>query len=253
MNIIISLIAVVFVGCSTLIKAPKVEVKPKGHPKAAYARVLRKYVNSRGQVDFEGIRDNPSDLHYYVNYVGKTSFTHFKSKNQKLAHYINAYNALSIFTVIAKGIPDSNSGLAKVKFFYLTKMKVGGEEMSLYTFENDYVRKFGNEKVHFALNCMAVGCPRLPRLAFTSGGIQKELRKEAKYFFSEARNLTVDHKEKVVYLTEILDFFPEDFVPKKAESLIAYVNKYRRKKIPGNYKVKFIPYDWTVNNSNKLQ
>ena len=39
--------------------------------------------------------------------------------------------------------------------------------MSLYTLENDVIRPLGDERVHFALNCMVVSCPRLPRVAFT--------------------------------------------------------------------------------------
>ncbi len=37
----------------------------------------------------------------------------------------------------------------------------------------------------------------------------------------------------------------EDFLAKEP-SLIAYVNRYRTKLIPPDYRVEFIPYDWTV-------
>ncbi len=240
-------------ACGTTLKNPVVTGKPSGLPIQAYASVLEKHVNDKGQVDFEGLRDNPTDLHYYVRYVNDTPLSSFQSEDEKLAHVINAYNALSMFTVIERGIPETNSGLNKVYFFYWTDMNIAGEMMSLYTFENDIIRKMGEERIHFALNCMAVSCPQLPKKPFTPEKIRDELEKETKFFFSEERNLRVVDAEKKIYLSEILDFFTDDFVPKKAQSLIAYINRYRENKIPEDYEVEFIDYDWTINNSNKLK
>jgi len=124
--------------------------------------------------------------------------------------------------------------------------------MSLYAYENDIIRKVGEERVHFALNCMSKGCPRLPRIPFTGKKLDKELAEQARFFFSEERNVRVDEKEKKVYLSEILDFFPKDFLA-KAPSLIAYANLHRPKvkSLPETYEVDFIPYDWKVNNSER--
>ena len=98
---------------------------------------------------------------------------------------------------------------------------------------------------------MSKGCPRLPRIPFTGKRLNQELEEQAQFFFSEERNVRVDNGEKTVYLSEILDFFPEDFL-KKASSLIAYANRYRTQdmKLPEGYKVDFISYDWKVNSSS---
>ena len=42
------------------------------------------------------------------------------------AHMVNAYNALSMFNVVASGIPATHAGFNKVTFFYLRKLAVGG-------------------------------------------------------------------------------------------------------------------------------
>lgn len=118
--------------------------------------------------------------------------------------------------------------------------------MSLYDYENKIIRKQGEELVHFALNCMSAGCPRLPRYPFPSENLQAELEKQANYFFSEERNLQIDNQKKLVRLSEILKFFTDDFL-KKEPTLIGYVNKYVTTKIPQDYEVEFIPYDWTIN------
>ena len=42
--------------------------------------------------------------------------------------------------VLQSGIPATHAGWAKVRFFFLRKPDIGGEPMSLYSFENDVIR-----------------------------------------------------------------------------------------------------------------
>ena len=96
------------------------------------------------------------------------------------------------------------------------------------------------------MNCMARGCPRLPREPFKADLLDAELQASSQYFFNEARNVELLPEKKTVRFNQILQFYTEDFT-KKAPSLIAYVNQYREDKIPAGWKVEFIPYDWTLN------
>jgi hypothetical protein len=46
--------------------------------------------------------------------------------------------------------------------------QIGGREISLYRLENGIIRKrFPDPRLHFALNCASLGCPRMPRQAFS--------------------------------------------------------------------------------------
>jgi hypothetical protein len=56
----------------------------------------------------------------------------------------------------------------------------------------------------------------------------------------------VDDAVKNFKVSEILKFYTEDFLA-KAPSLAAYVNRYREVKVPEDYAVGFIAYDWTIN------
>jgi hypothetical protein len=221
-----------------------------------WGKVLKEFVTEKGEVDFGNLARKKSDLDAYVGYIAKngpiSQPNAFADKGVLLAHYLNSYNALSMYNILDSGVPESLAGLKKVKFFFLKKFIIDGREMSLYTYENEVIRKLGEERVHFALNCMSRGCPRLPKVPFTGKNIERELQQQAKLFFSEERNLKYDSKEKKVYLSEILDFFPDDFL-KKAKTLVAYANQHRTKEqqLPEEAKVEFIPYDWKVNNINK--
>lgn len=123
---------------------------------------------------------------------------------------------------------------------------MAGVPISLYDYENKVIRALGDERVHVALNCMSVGCPRLPRTPFLADTLDQALQRESHLFFNDPRHVAVDHARRVARLSEILAFFPEDFLA-KAPTLIDYVNRYRSDKIDPAYRVEFIPYDWTIN------
>ena len=239
-------------ACATLVQAPQCPPDPaRGAPLEAYARVLARYVNERGEVDFPALARDRADLDHYIAYVARTPDHQFATPNDRLAHYINSYNALSMYNVLEAGIPETHAGLAKVKFFYLRKLVIGNRRLSLYQYENDIIRPLGDPRVHFALNCSALDCPILPRTPFTGRDLEAELEREARKFFAEARNLLVVHGSRVVYLSELLDFYPEDFLTAARPSWIAYVNQYLPEPIPLDYEVRFTDYDWTIANSRR--
>jgi hypothetical protein len=226
-------------ACSTVVKVsqPDAPLVPLALAQQGYAAVLLKHVNDQGEVDLSALRDDKSasglpSLEAYV-------------------HMINAYNALSMYNVIASGIPNSHAGFSKVTFFLLRKFDIGGTAISLFALENDIIRKLNDPRVHFALNCSAVSCPVLPRTPFTADQLNAELDRETRAFFARPENLRIDHTQRTVYFNEILKFYTEDFTPTHAPSLIAYAQSYSSQALPADYQVAFIPYDWTVANSRR--
>lgn len=247
MRLTIILAWMIFVtGCSSLVPTPEAPEMTSAQAEKAWATVLKKHVDNQGRVDFRGLGASPADLKGYVRYVSRVDKASLTDPRARLAFYINAYNALSMYNVIYSEYPEDLDGFFKrFGFFYKKKFQIMKEEMSLYSFENDLIRTENDPRVHVALNCMSAGCPRLPQTPFTTAGLEKELEREAKKFYNEPRNVRTDPKEKKVYISEILDFFTEDFLKKKP-TLIEYVNLYRNEKVPADYKVEFIPYDWTI-------
>ena len=246
------LVQITLSGCASLVKLPELTGDVRGElPIQAYARVLHKYVNDRGEVDFPALRRDRADLERYVAYVARTPASAISHPQERLAHYINSYNALSMYNVIDLGIPETHAGWRKIRFFVLREFNIGGKPMSLYAYENDVIRKLGEPRLHFALNCVALGCPVLPKKPFSGKRVDAELERETGKFFSENRNLRVDHASKIIHVSEILDFYTEDFTPAHAPSLIAYINRYVADPIPEDYALRFSDYDWTIANSRR--
>jgi hypothetical protein len=237
-------------ACATAVPPPAAPAAGRD-PQEAWAAVLRRFVDEEGRVDFAGLARDRGDLDAYVAWVYRVSPASdpalFPGRPDRLAYHVNAYNALAMHNVLAAGIPETLAGWRKVPFFFLREVQVGGEPMSLHAYENRVIRPLGEERVHFALNCMVRGCPRLPRTPFTAGAIDAELDLETRRFFAEPRNLAVDPDRRAVRVSEILRFYTEDFLA-KAPSVVAYVNRHRAgPPIPADYRVEFIPYDWRIN------
>jgi len=211
------------------------------------------FVDAQGRTDFDALAANSMGLDEFVAYVARVSPETmpeiFPRRVDVLAFHLNAYNALAMKGVIDEGVTDGFTGFFKrQRFFRLRKVTVGGRSMSLSTYEKEVIRPLGEPRVHFALNCMARSCPRLPQAAFSADDLEAQLEAAAREFVNDGRNVRVDAAAREVWLSSIFDFYTEDFVPdRKPESLIEYVNRYRGEPIDPSFVVKFIPYDWTLN------
>ena len=81
------------------------------------------------------------------------------SKQEQLAFYINAYNAWILHEALGKYPTKSVKDLL-FTFFTGQRIKVAGEKMSFNHLEKDIIRpKFGEPRVHCALNCASRSCP----------------------------------------------------------------------------------------------
>ncbi len=259
LTISLFILTLVIGGCTTLVPPPAgSQVEPVAlfpqEADTAWGQVLRSVVNSKGQINFKkASRD--THLYRYIAYISKVSpFSHpqmFASGEEELAYFLNSYNALAMYGVIQEGFPADFSTLAKrAKFFKFNEFLLGGMKISLYDYENKIIRPLGDPRIHFALNCMVVGCPRLPREPFQAENIDDQLDRAAQEFVNNPEKVQVLAKSHTVRLSEIFKFYEEDFINSdQAKSFIAYINRYRRDPIHGNFKVEFIHYDWTLNQS----
>jgi hypothetical protein len=221
-----------------------------GEWEATWTKVLTRHVDDSGRIDFDSLRRNHADLDLVVAFVAAvdpiTQPRQFPDEYSRLAFYINAYNALAMYGIVQAGVPESLGGLRKFTFFYLRTFVVGGKSISLSKFENDVIRPLGDERIHFALNCMVVSCPRLPRVAFSAAALDGQLDTAARTFIEDSRNVWIEHAKREVWLSAIFDFYTADFLA-HAPSLIAYINRYRAAQVPTDFKVRFLEHHRTVN------
>lgn len=235
----------------------------------AWSAVLDRFVDDRGNVDYDGLARDRDDLDRYVATIAatgpKTAPRAFPTDDHALAYYLNAYNALVFAAVL-----DAREALSKsddpsvwrlgaipgYRFFVRTKHTLEGGAISLRALENDVIRRrFEDPRIHAALNCASRGCPRLPRVPFSAERLDDELDAAMREFVSEDRAVSVDHDRRTVFLSKIFDWFRSDFVDHEralgadAPSLVGYVNRFRTDdtRVPTDYRVRFAEYDRSLN------
>lgn len=216
----------------------------------AWEAVLRRHVDGQGRVDFDGVARAPGPLPEVVRGVAAADPWgrpgSFASPAQRLAFLVNAYNALAMHGIVERGIPRSLGLLGRLTFFTGTAFNVGGRGISLKSLEDDVIRPIGEERVHFALNCMVRGCPRLPREPLRPERLEAQLAEAAREFCGSAHQVRPDPGSRTVGLSRIFDFYTLDFLA-KAPNLVSYVNRWRAEPLPTDWAVRFFDYDWTVN------
>ncbi|MEH6515842.1 MAG: DUF547 domain-containing protein [Halioglobus sp.] len=219
----------------------------------AWARVLVEHVDEQGRIDFEAVATEPADLMLYVEVVaGYGPLSHpedFVSREKVLAYHANTYNALAMWGVIERGIPEGFTNFFKrASFFKFRDVMIAGKKTNLYDYENKVIRPLDEPRMHFVLNCMVRDCPRLPQQVFSAEELDQQLEQATVEFFSEPRKLEIVDQEKLIRVSSILDFYTEDFVDSgKARDLPTYINQFVTTPIPEGYKVKFVEYDWRIN------
>lgn len=220
---------------------------------ASWSRTLQLYVDEQGRTDFLALASDNDDLRQFVSFVESTSpASHpdlFATEDEVLAYHINAYNALAMYGVINEDIPSDFDGFFKrLSFFKLRSVVIGGKKTSLYDYENKVIRPLQEPRVHFALNCMVRDCPRLPQEVFQADMLEQQLDTAAQEFFNKDKHIRIDADKRTVFVSKILDFYTEDFVTSgKVSDLTEYVNRYAKMMVPESYRVKFIDYNWTIN------
>ena len=241
-----------------------------------FERVLERFVNRQGQVDYAALKKDLHDLEqYYRLFATSSPDNHpelFPTEHGKLAYWINVYNAAVIKAVVThypiQSVEDVKPPSLlfflprKSGFFLFQRLTFGGIQTSLYYLEHYVIRKrFADPRIHFALNCASGGCPRLPRQAFTAEHLDTQLDQAARQFMTEKRNLVIDHQAKTVWLSSIFDWYKKDFVgwyerkfaSTGKASLLDYVSLYasleqaQELKHAASYTLRFVPYDWSLN------
>lgn len=234
------------------------------HTHKEFDVLLKKYVNPRGRVNYNGFKRDKKKLETYLSSLSAVSRSEYNkfSYKQKLAFLINAYNGYTIKLILddqsknkkwTKSIKKIGGWFGspwKIEFF-----KLLGKKRNLDWIEHQKLRKFGEPRIHAAIVCASIGCPILLNQAFTPGKIYKQLQTQMVKFLKDKEKNRYDTKKNVLYLSPIFKWFKEDFTKgtKKDKDLIAYLKKVMKgtgssiEKAPLNASIEYTDYDWNLN------
>ncbi|VXA93040.1 conserved hypothetical protein [Flavobacterium sp. 9AF] len=207
-----------------------------------YGLLLNKHVSKQGNVNYHLLQSNKADLNEVVKQFEVNYPTSKWSRNEVLAYYINAYNLYTLKKVVdnypIKSIKNINNAWDD-KF-----IKLGSKKVSLSYIEHDILRKMNEPRIHFAINCASFSCPNLINEAYLPKTLENQLELAAKKFINDSSKNIITANE--IKISEIFNWFAKDFKTKN-NSLIDYLNKYAEVKINENAKIRYLDYNWNLN------
>lgn len=207
---------------------------------APFGQLLKKHVDSKGNVDYAGFKKDQAKLEAYIKTLQANPVTNSQSKNQRLSYWINVYNAFTIKLILdnypVKSIKDIENGKPWDKLF----ITLGSTTYSLNDVENNVIRKkFTEPRIHFAVNCAATSCPPLLNDAFYPDKLLEQLDERTRSFLNNSSyNTFTTSKLKI---SKIFDWYGVDFGDIKS-----FLEPYAKVNIR-NADIEYMEYDWRLN------
>ncbi|MEQ6121152.1 DUF547 domain-containing protein [Reichenbachiella sp. MALMAid0571] len=247
--VILNLLSLSLFGCDSLNPSKKGTVSPDHE---IFDKLLGKYVDKEGNVNYKGFLDEKSKLELYLKVLNENPpDVATWPQDDQIAFWINAYNAFTLKLIIdnypIKSIKDIGSKL-QIPFvntpWDIKFIKIGGEEYDLNNIEHNILRKtFDEPRIHFAIVCASFSCPKLRPEAYTGEKLDAQLTQQAKSFLADTNKNQIT--ETGIKISKIFSWFKGDFT--KNETLIDFLNKYAPVMITPDADVSYLKYDWSLN------
>lgn len=229
------------------------EAKPDGptFDHSAFDALLQRYVDAEGLVDYKGLSKQEAALDGYIAGLATAPFADL-GRDQKLALLINAYNAFTLKLILDNYPVASIQDIPGKQRWDAKRWVIAGETYSLNQIEHEQIRpKFIEPRIHFALVCAAVGCPKLRQQAYVGSRIDEQLEEQVKTIHGSPRWFQFEPGDAKVRLTRLYNWYGGDF-SQVAGSPLEYAARYspalKQALDAGNKpKIDWIDYDWALN------
>ena len=210
---------------------------------SSWDALLSKHVTSEGKVNYDGFKTDIAKLDKYLKLIGDNEAKTGWSQAEKKAFWLNAYNAWTIKLVLER-YPVNSIKDVSAKPWDKRFIKIGANTHTLNDIENKIIRRqFKDARIHFAVNCAAISCPKLSNKAFTVKNVEKELDRLTKEFF---KSDNVKLVEKSAQLSKIFEWYADDFI-QESESVLKFVEQYSGMTFHPKVKVSYLDYSWKLN------
>lgn len=239
--------AFLFLACNS--KSAEYSEKAIHHD--MWTSLLSKYASEDGKVNYAGFKKDMALFERYLDLLRNNRPDPNKwTEAEQIAYWINAYNAFTVKLIVDNYPIKSIKDITTVNIPLLNSpwtinfFEIGGESFNLDKIEHKILRKeFDEPRIHFAINCASVSCPRLRNEAFTAEKLNEQLDSQATYFLNKSgKNILA---EKVLKLSKIFSWFTGDFT--KRTTLVEFLNRYAEVEISEKAKIEYLDYYWELN------
>ena len=226
---------------------------------SAWDALLQKHVDEAGQVSYKAWKASAEDsaaLDAYLAELSRGDASATTTREARLAYWINAYNAVTVKGILREypttSIRNHTAKLWGYNIWKNLKLRVAPQPINLDDIEHQVLRKMNEPRIHFAIVCASIGCPRLLNEAYVPERLDEQLELNAQHFFAQKQNFQLDRGGKTVRLSSILNWFGEDFgdgnqaVLRRISPWLAD-DEARAYVAQSGISVKYLDYDWGLN------
>ncbi|WP_029894683.1 DUF547 domain-containing protein [Desulfohalovibrio reitneri] len=227
-----------------------------GVDNSLYADLLAEHVTADGLVDYQGLRADQAKLANYLDVLARTE-PDVLPRLERKAFFINTYNAWTLKLILDHWPVDSIKDIGgwfgspwDIEFIPLDENQV-----SLDHIEHDILRpEFNDPRIHFAVNCASMGCPKLMDEPFSAGRLDEQLDRRTWATINDPDYVRLEGG--TLYVSEIFDWFQEDWGGEDEVAL--FVKRFADKglasrigAVGNDLELKYIDYDWSLNDARK--
>jgi len=221
--------------------------------------LLKRYVDTNGMVAYAQWKQSAQETQLLSTYLGSLSTANPNAQASpaaQLAFWINAYNALTVYGILREypttSIRNHTAKLVGYNIWDDLLLNVGGKAYSLNQMEHEVLRKMGEPRIHFAIVCASIGCPRLLAEAYTAQQLDAQLTANSQAFFAKSSNFQYIPNQRKFQLSSILEWFGGDFGSDQAlqlRKIAPYLptREARDAATAGSVSVSYLDYDWGLN------
>ncbi len=217
-----------------------------------YATLLERYVTPDG-VRYEQWHSTEEDSRLLDEVLVDFSRVDYQSlpPDEATAFLTNLYNAAMIRAVLDHYPLDSvrSIGILPFSIFRRNWIALNGDKVSLDTIEKEILLKeFGDPRIHFAVNCASESCPPLRAEPFTGARLEDQFQEQTLLFANSSRAARVSANGDSTAYSELFQWYADDF---PGDDPALYLNRYRSDPLPIGNQVKWIDYDWSLNEAGE--
>lgn len=248
------------------------------------AEILKSFVDDKGMVDYKALRGKRHELRALLDEFDNLDSNEYESwpKEDKIAFWLNAYN-LQKLKVVTDNYPIKPSSGILIIFYRGTssirhiwgkitghKFLVMDEEFTFARIEKRFFSKeFDDPRIFLAISDACLSSPPLRNEPYYGHKLSEQLEDQTKRFLSSPLTFRIDRDNQKVYLSALfqLSSYGKEFVKKFAidrkfkeqppatRAVLNFITNYVSKQDVsflevGNYTIKYIPYDWTINDGS---
>ncbi|PYL81428.1 MAG: hypothetical protein DMF21_05390 [Verrucomicrobia bacterium] len=215
-----------------------------------FDRVLKKYVNEQGLVNYGTWKQSAADLFALDNYLKQfaAKIDNPAQASEKAASLANAYNAF-VLRWILSNYPTESIWQLKDSFSG-KRNEIGGRKVSLDDIEHGALRSLIGYRTHAVLVCAARSCPPLQRFAYAGDKFEEQDDRAFRVWLAREDLNKFLPDEKKVDISSIFKWFKQDF--DKTGGVPKILGHYAPQSVRefaagGKYDTKYLPYDWGLN------